>query len=156
MFTLGGMMNDISRTSAEGLARYARDYFDAAVAADDVLGMRPGYEIVAPVPVMFLVAHSIELSLKAYLLFKGKSLSDIKKLSHKLNDCWDEAKIYAVEDHVTLTTDEIDVLNLIHNLHASTELKYIKTGFKNFPMFGPLHKLAKKLMDVICPLVGCN
>lgn len=149
-------MNDISRTSAKGLARYAREYFDAAVAADDVLGMRPGYEIVAPAPVLFLVAHSIELTLKAYLLYKGKSSEDIKKLSHKLKDCWDEAKSEAVEDHVTLTTDEIELLDLINDLHVSTELRYIKTGYKNFPVFGPLYKLAKKLLDLICPLVECN
>ena len=60
-------MNDEDRTTAVGMARYAREYFDAAKAADDVIGKRPGYERFAPAPVMFLVAHSIELVLKAYL-----------------------------------------------------------------------------------------
>ena len=46
------------RTTAIGLARYAREYFDAALAADDVIGCRKGYEVGAPAPVMFLVAHS--------------------------------------------------------------------------------------------------
>jgi hypothetical protein len=147
-------MSSTSNTPPAGLARYARDYFDAAIAADDVLGIRPGYEIVAPAPVMFLVAHSIELALKAYIMFTGKSLDDIKKLSHKLIDCWEAAKKENIEALVTLSDNEIEVLNLINDLHVSTELRYIKTGFKNFPVFGPLHQLAKKLLDAICPRVG--
>jgi hypothetical protein len=147
-------MNGNNPTMPAGLARYARDYFEAAIAADDILGMRPGYEIVAPAPVMFLVAHSIELALKAYLLFKGQSLDDLKKLSHKLNDCWEAAKKEDIENHVKLEKDEIEVLNLIHDLHVSTELRYIKTGFKNFPVFGPLQQLTEKLLDAICLVVG--
>ncbi|TKB08403.1 hypothetical protein [Desulforhopalus sp. IMCC35007] len=147
-------MSNTSSTTPAGLARYAREYFEAAIAADDVIGMRPGYEFVAPPPVMFLVAHSIELAIKSYILFKGKSLNDITKLSHKLNDCWDAAKKENIEVHVKLSDDDIDVLNLINDLHVSTELRYIQTGYKNFPVFGPLQNLAKKLLDAICPLVG--
>jgi len=103
---------------------------------------------------MFLVAHSIELALKAYLLFKGQSIINIKNLSHRLDDCWATATKQDIESHVKLTEDEMEVLKLISNLHASTELRYIKSGFKNFPVFGPLQNLAEKLLNVICPLVG--
>ena len=147
-------MTDEDRTSAIGLARYARDYFDAALAADDVIGNRPGYEIVAPAPVMFLVAHSIELVLKAYLRNQGLSVDELQKIGHRLVECWQSAIENGVEDHVQLTQDDVKVLELISDLHVSTELRYIKTGFKEFPVFGPLQVLAEKLLDAICPLVG--
>ena len=142
------------RTTAIGLARYARDYFDAALAADHDLGRRPGYEIVAPAPVMSLVAQSIELGLKAYLRFKGLSLDEIKTLGHRLTDCWQAAVVNDIENHVSLTAADLEVLEIISNLHASTQLRYIETGFKQFPVFGPLETLARKLLDTICPLVG--
>jgi hypothetical protein len=148
-------MNNSNRTSPIGLARYAREYFDAAIAADDVLGMRPGYEIVAPPPVMFLVAHSIELALKSYLLHKGASIDELKnKLSHKLTACWNAAKEQDIENYLNLSSDELKTLKLIGDLHSSTELRYIQTGFKDFPVFGPLQQLASKILNTICPLVG--
>ena len=147
-------MNDIDRTSAIGLARYARDYYDAAIAADDVLGVRPGYEIIAPAPVMFLIAHSIELILKSYLRHQGVSLSDIRKKGHELVKCWEYSVAKGLTEHIQLTDDDIDVLRLISDLHASTELRYIKTGYKQFPVFGPLSTLADDLIVIICPLVG--
>ena len=57
-----------TNTPPAGLARYARDYYDAAIAVDDEIGRRPGYEIFAPVPAMFLVAHSIELIQSIFII----------------------------------------------------------------------------------------
>lgn len=147
-------MSEDDRTSAIGLARYAREYFDAAIAADDVIGNRKGYEIHAPPPVMFLVAHSIELALKAYLRHQGFSVNDLRRQGHCLSECWRLATERGVEDHVQLTREDLGILALISDLHASTQLRYIQTGFKEFPVFGPLEELAQKLLDAICPLVG--
>ena len=147
-------MNDIERTSPIGLVRYAKDFFDVALAANDVIGKRKGYEITAPIPVMFLIAHSIELALKAYLRYAGTSLDDLKKLSHNLCECWLKAIDSGIEKYVTLTKEDLGVLKIISDLHTSTELRYIRTGFKRFPVFSSLEVLARKLLDVICPLVG--
>lgn len=142
------------RTTAIGLARYAQEYFDAALAADDVIGRRKGYEIVAPAPVMFLVAHSIELILKSYLRKAGLSLNDLKGISHNLMDCWGVCCNNGIQEVVNLDDEELGVLGLIADLHVSTELRYIQTGYKTFPVFGPLESLAKKLLQAICPEVG--
>ena len=96
-------MNDEDRTTAIGLARYAREFYDAAIAADHVIGRRPGYEISAPMPVMFLVAHSIELVLKAYLRNQGLSVDELVKEGHDLVGCWQAAIERSVEEHVQLT-----------------------------------------------------
>ena len=147
-------MGTANRTTAIGLARYARDYFDAAIAADNVIGHRPGYEIFAPHPVMFLVAHSIELALKAYLRHKGFTVQQLQNMGHDLTECWRVATTEGIEGHITLTQEELGVLGLISHLHVSTQLRYIETGFKTYPVFGPLESLARKLLDAICPLVG--
>ena len=147
-------MTEIVRTTPIGLARYAREYFDAALAADDVIGRRKGYETSAPPPVMFLVAHSIELALKAYLLDCGLTLEKVTSIGHNLITCWSEADKRDLGQHVSLTGVDFEVLNLINTLHVSTELRYIRAGYKEVPAFGPLQTLAEKLLNTICPLVG--
>lgn len=147
-------MNKENRTSAIGLARYAREYYDAAIAADNAIGHRDGYEIVAPAPVMFLIAHAIELALKAYLRWNGVDTDDLKKVGHNLEACWTASCKHGVIEHVTLSTEEIGILGLISDLHSSTELRYIQTGYKRFPVFGPLQQMSAKILDTICPLVG--
>lgn len=142
------------RTTAVGLARYAREYFEAALAADDVIGKRKGYEIVAPAPVMFLVAHSIELALKSYLRHTGQSLLDLQRIGHDLKDCWGACCDNGIRSLVDLDAEELRVLELIADLHASTELRYIQTGYKNFPVFGPLEALGRRILNAVCPAVG--
>jgi hypothetical protein len=149
-----GIMNEEVRTSEIGLARYAREYYDAAIAADNVIGHRKGYEIVAPAPVMFLIAHAIELALKAYLRWKGVDLGGLKKVRHNLEACWAAACEHGVTEHVSLTDEELGILRLISDLHSSTELRYIQTGYKQFPVFGPLQQMSAKVLNTICPLVG--
>ena len=58
---------DPLRTTPIGMARYACEFMEAALAADEKMGATRGADrdIVAPIPVMFLVGQSIELALKA-------------------------------------------------------------------------------------------
>jgi len=93
-------------------------------------------------------------ALKAYLRNREFSVDELRKRGHRLDECWQLAIEYGVEDHVQLTQEEEGVLELISDLHPSTQLRYIQTGFKQFPVFGPLEELARKLLDAICPLVG--
>ena len=113
-----------------------------------------GMKLLRPIPVMFLVAHSIELALKSYLRSKGAAINDLKGLGHNLARCWEKAVKNGIEQYVVLTEEDLDILKLIGRLHLSTELRYIRTGFKTFPVFGSLEALARQLLDTICPLVG--
>lgn len=85
--------NDPKRTTSKGLARYACDFFEAALAVDDKLGLKLGNEIIAPIPVLYLSAQSIELGLKSFLVFKGVPLDDLpkRKLGHDLIKCLKKA-----------------------------------------------------------------
>ena len=147
-------MHEEDRISAIGLARYAREYYDAAIAADDVIGNRKGYEIVAPAPVMFLIAHAVELGLKAFLRWKGVDLEGLKKVGHNLEACWAATCEHGVTEYVSLSDEELGILRLIGDLNSSTELRYIQTGYKQFPVFGPLQEMSAKVLNTVCPLVG--
>ena len=48
---------DPTRTTSIGMARYAAEFMEAALAADGKMGNKPGHEVVAPIPVMFLVGR---------------------------------------------------------------------------------------------------
>ena len=101
-----GSLDKVVRTAPIGSARYARDYFDSAIAADDVLGTREGYEIHAPVPVMILVAHSIELILKACLFHVGVSPDEMKR---QVVTCWEAAIENGINQHFNPTDEELDI-----------------------------------------------
>ncbi len=146
--------NDDERTKAVGLARYACEYYEAGVAADDVIGEKPGHENVAPASVMFMMAHAIELILKSFLRSQGCSLGETKALGYDLEKCWERAVQKGVLDHVQLSPDELGVLGLINDPHVSAELRYIVTGAKTYPVFGPLQRLVYKLLEAISKSVG--
>lgn len=150
------MHDDPVRTTPVGLARYAREFFDCAMAADAKVGIRLGFEIIAPIPVMYLVGHSIELCFKSYLVFEGVSLHAlrIKRYGHDLVKCLKKAKELGLNTHVKLDEGEQHALSVLNELYSTKQLNYIVTGEKEFPVFGPIQSVNTKLLDAICPLVG--
>ncbi len=142
-------------TAPIGFARYANEFYRAAIMVDDKMGHEAGYETIAPIPVMYLIGHSIELSLKSYLLHKGfteKMLRD--KYGHKLIRTFNEAKNNGLCNIIECNQHEIDVLGFLDELYKTKQLNYIQTGGKQFPMFGPLQTLSKKLLVGVSGEVG--
>lgn len=148
--------DDPQRTTPIGLARYAREFFDCALDADDKVGRRPGFEIIAPIPIMYLAGHSIELCLKSYLAFHGVPLHELrsKKYGHDLEKCLKKAKELGLNAYVKLNAGELHAFEVLNELYSTKQLNYIVTGAKQFPVFGPIETACKKLLDAICPLVG--
>ncbi len=144
-----------SRTKPVGLARYATEFYDTALAADDKLGRRHGDEIVLT-PIMYLIAHSIELILKAFLLHKGLELAYIRKtLGHDLTKIVDKTReLDPSETIVSLSGDDIKTLELLNSIYKSKELNYISTGARTIPAFGSIQSLAARLITSITPIVG--
>ncbi|MDZ7805118.1 HEPN domain-containing protein [Thiohalophilus sp.] len=143
------------RTTPIGMARYSADFFEAALAADDKMGMKKGYEITAPVPVMFLVGQSIELILKAYLLHKGVSLRKLRqKYGHVLHRCLRKAKELGLLEIVDLSEEDQEMIEILDELYSSKQLQYIVSGAKTYPVFGPLEAVCRKLITSVGPEVG--
>ena len=85
----GQSMFSVDTRNRPAYYRYqVRLAYEAALAADNVVGHWPGYEIAAPPPVMTMCAHAIELSLKAYLLDNGIDQRTVRKFGHDLVGCW--------------------------------------------------------------------
>jgi hypothetical protein len=146
---------DPTRTTPIGLARYGCEFLEAAVAADEKMGMKEGYEIVAPIPVMFLVGQSIELSLKSYLLMKGVPLRKLRyKYGHDLHRALRKAKELGLLADAALSKEEEAAIEILDPLYSSKQLQYISTGSKTFPVFGPLQSAARTLAKGIGVIVG--
>ena len=128
---------------------------EAALAADEKMGLGPGYEIVAPIPVLFLVGQAVELALKAFLLSQGVSLSTLRKdYGHELHRALRKAKELGFKPLLQLTEEEKNVLALLDELYSSKQLQYIVTGAKTFPVFGPLARVALRLVHAAGEEVG--
>ena len=123
----------------------ARLNFEAATAADNVVGLWPGYDIAAPPPVMTLCAHSIELSLKGYLLDRGVDEITVRNFNHDLVDCWDKC----VELGADAKDVDLNVLAIISDLLSSGRLRYgDKSKLGRVPVFGPLSELCGRCLDL--------
>jgi hypothetical protein len=146
---------DPSRTTPIGLVRYGCNFMEAALAADDKMGSKEGYEIVAPIPVLFLVGQAIELALKSYLLANGVELRKLRRdYGHELHRSLRKAKELGLPNIVKLTEEEESVIEVLDKLYATKQLQYIVTGAKTFPSFGPLESAALKLLHAIGKSVG--
>ena len=150
------MQSESEKTTPIGLIRYAQDFYDCAIAADRVVGMRPGYEIIAPTPVMYLVGHSIELCLKSYLLFCGVSIKVLrnKPYCHDLTECYKKAKELGLYSHVELSKDDEEVIEILSALYSKKLLNYIEVGEKTFPVFGPIQTVNTMLLKSVKLAVG--
>ena len=153
--TFPHLHDDPARTTPIGLVRYACEFMETALAADEKMGRRRGFEIVAPVPVMFIVGHSLELALKAFLLSKGVPLRTLRKdYGHSLHRTMRKAKELGLLCIVPLAEDEMETIELLDALYSTKQLEYIVSGAKSYPVFGLLERASLRLIHGIGPAVG--
>ena len=134
-------------TRATEFAVGAKLYYECALAADRKIGFFPGYEIAAPAPVMSLVAHSIELSLKSFLLASG--VANVRSFGHDLQRAFDECQQLGALGKVEFDETDLRVLEIIDDLHQNFVLRYReKSKLGRIPVFGPLQVLSKKCLDL--------
>lgn len=148
--------NEDSRTTAIGLAYYALEYLEAALAVDEHLGTRRQYRTVSPIPAYFLIAHALELTLKAYLRHQGLTVRQIssRALGHDLKALYCKSIALGLSNYYTASQEDLNALNLLNALNEDHQLRYIQTGFKQFPLWGIVEPLAVKLHQIVGPLVG--
>ncbi len=149
------MHGDPNRTSPIGLVRYAKQFFESALAADDKVGAKPGFEMIAPVPVMYLVGHSIELGLKAYLVAEGVNLRDLpRKYGHDLEKSFKKAKELGLLNIVKFEDSDVEGMKVLNQLYSTKQLNYFVRGAKTFPVFGCIQAFNQKLLEGVGPHVG--
>lgn len=149
-------LTEDDRTTATGLARYAYQYLDAAMLVDEHHGARAGHEFVSPIPAYYLALHSIELTLKAFLRHKGLTVRELRsrKYGHDLRACYRKAKELGLLGTFKMRAADLRALLMLIALSEDNGLRYIRTGFKQFPSWAVVEPFAVRLHQAVAPRVG--
>jgi hypothetical protein len=137
------MDTEIDRTTSLGFWSFAEEYVNAAKAVQKSVGNS------ISMPAYFLVGHSIELSLKAFLLGRGVPLSELrsrKKYGHDLEKLLQEARRRRLGREVKLSKKEVLSIRLLNYEYNSKLLEYIEIGSTKLPTYVFLESIAIKLV----------
>lgn len=145
-----------SRTTAIGLARYAKEYLQAAIVVDEEMGRGKEYARISPTPAYFLLSHGLELTLKAYLRFAGLTVEELgaRDLGHDLKALYAKACELGLTDLHQMTTEDAEAFEMLVELNEFHQLRYIQTGVKTFPFWSVAEPLAIRLHQAVAPKVG--
>ncbi len=142
-------MHDEQRTSAFGLWRFAKEYLDAALAVQQPAeSIQDSLKQQVSIPAYFLVGHSIELALKAFLRAKGVSVHDLrsKVYGHNLESLVRESRRRKLGIAVRLTKADVAAVLLLNQSYKPKELEYIVTAYRQLPAYGALVACATRLV----------
>jgi len=127
-----------------GFHSYASEFFEAARAAK-----RP--QQFSPVP-YYLYCHSIELSLKSFLLCKGVSKQELKKkLMHNLDKIFDRACELGLRQFIEMSPDHQACLKEANKYYQAKRFEYFDlyntiNGYRDRPVLDVLDSLAELLL----------
>jgi hypothetical protein len=130
------------RTTALGLWRHAKEFADAA----SLILNRAGSAV--SLPTYYLLGHSIELSLKAFLVGRGLKVAKLrsKAFGHDLRACLEEARRLKLGREVKLTPMEVGVIQLLSFDYAAKRFEYRETGVYHLPLIDVLEQVTHKLV----------
>ncbi len=117
-----------ARTTSFGLLRFGEDYRRGANVVWNA--ERPRLTMV---PYM-LIAHSIELSLKAFLRSRGATLKALKsQWGHTLPDLLEHALNRRLDRLVPGASSASQYVQWLHDANDEQSLRYIRTGWTRLP-----------------------
>ncbi len=117
-------MNDEERLTARGLLTLSREYIDAYSVLEEK-NPRITYSFHVK---FYLLAHSIELSFKAYLKHNGSSERELRNLGHDLEEIYTNLStnyLYRLDERAQ------EMIRIINAYYRNKEFEYPKTGVKN-------------------------
>jgi len=147
---------NVTSTQAAGFARYAYEYIEAARLVDKEIGTLTGYEFVSPTPAYFLAMHGIELTLKAFLLYRGLSDKELrsKQYGHDLKACYRKSKELGLLTIFKISYKDVSAMAMLIRLNRCQGLRYIQTGRKRFPSWAIVEPLAVSLHQAVASHIG--
>lgn len=135
------------RITAHGFWRHAADFLHAADAQGLSLNGAVGKFRSRPSLVAYyLLGHSIELSLKAFLLAKGyeiRVLRDPKQFGHSVANLLAEARRRKLGKGVKLSKRECAAIVLLSETYKGKRLEYVEYGVYRLPEYFFLQAVAK-------------
>jgi HEPN domain-containing protein len=125
-------MSDDDRTTPLGLFNYARSYWQSGVLLHDARA-----KVTHPdAPVTLLLAHAIELYLKAFLRLRGVGIEEVRtSFGHDFKKLVDEASSRGL----SLGKEEIDIAAILTEKESIRRSRYIETGYWERITMSSLH-----------------
>ena len=133
------------RSNAPAYLLHSREFL---AAAELVLNHANGVSL----PAYFLLARSIELSLKTYLLISGRELRTLasKKVGHNLDVLHALAMASNLDAYAPLTAAEAGALRLLSSEYSATRLGYRVAGATyHLPMIEVTEDIARRLVATL-------
>lgn len=141
-------MSRIGKTTSAGMWRYSHEYFLAgSVVKANAAGKFSN-------PSVFLFCRALELSLKAFLLARGVTYSELCKknhFGHDLDKLVKEARRRKLGTFYKLTRGDIKAINLLNAEYASKNFEYIVTGTIKLPPLDGVELLVSQLVINLKP-----
>jgi hypothetical protein len=131
-----------ARSTPHGFWRFSADYLLAARAVDVRIAKERHYFF----PALQLYGISIELSLKAFLLKRGKTLTEVKRISHNLSDALAAARRHKLGRAVKLDRREMAAIQILDITYSTHQLRYIVTGTTKVPQLIYISRAAEELV----------
>ena len=136
------MALDPARSTAHGFWRFAANYLLAARAVD--VKIRGEGQLFFPT--LYLYGIAIELSLKAFLLKRGRTLVEVKSLSHNLTRALALARRHKLGRAVRLERRELQAVRVLDVTYSTNLLRYIITGATKVPELVYVARAAEELV----------
>ncbi len=103
-------------------------------------------------PKYYLLGHSLEVGLKGYLLAKGYSEKQLRKIGHDLDKVLENCNEQKIGNHFVFTEQQRGMVALLNEYYRAKELEYRVTGYKTFPDDCELIEMIEGLLNAIKPL----
>lgn len=128
------------RTSAQGLLNYAKEYYSAY---ELIQGQQPDFVKFFAVK-YYLLCHSLELTMKAWLKKKGATYKQIKSMGHDL----EKIMIVLHDDHDLLfDAASQEMISLVNQYYSKKEFEYALRGSKSVPVITDLAQTVNLLIS---------
>jgi len=140
-------MTDDSGNLASAFWRRAKEFAEAANVVAEAAGDR------VSLPAYYLWGHSIELSLKVFLIGHDITLRELKRkdLGHNLTALWQKARSLGLEQEIHLYPKEIGTIVLLSEDYTEKKFEYAEAEEYKLPFIHLTKRMADRLVFLLNP-----
>lgn len=130
-----------SRLTSKGLITYAWDYYKSfEILQKEIPKELEKYEVK-----YYLLCHSIELGMKAYLREKGYTRKQLMGFGHDLEKLL--GQLY--KEGVVINVDSVKRTFILNDYYMNKMFEYPQTGYKSMPSLEHMKSYVKLLLDMV-------
>jgi hypothetical protein len=128
------------RTSSHGLLRYSQEYYRAYELIQKQHPRLTEYFAVK----YYLLCHSLELTMKAWLRKRGAKYFELKRLGHNLENIM---QVLYKKHHLLFDAKSQAMISLVNQQYSQKEFEYSLRGVKNVPEITELAYVVRLLIS---------